>query len=93
MEFKPSKCQVVQVACYKKPIIAAHRLHGVIMEAVTCATYLGVDISSNLSWGSHIDRITGTANKTLGFIKRNIRTKMSGVREAAYTTLVRPQLE
>ena len=49
--------------------------------------------SSNLSWGSHIDRITGTAHKTLGFVKRNIRTKMSGVREAAYTTLVRPQLE
>ena len=52
-----------------------------------------MDISSNLSWGSHIDRITGTAHKTLGFVKRNIRTKMSGVREAAYTTLVRPQLE
>ena len=26
-------------------------------------------------------------------MKRNIKTKMSGVREAAYTTLVRPQLE
>ena len=31
--------------------------------------------------------------KTLGFIKRNVRTKMSRVREAAYKTLVRPQLE
>ena len=64
-----------------------------ILETVTCARYLGVDISSNLSWGSDIDRITGTANKTLGFIKINIRTKMSGVREAAYTTFARPQLE
>ena len=44
-------------------------------------------------WGSHIDWITCTAYKTLGFVKRNIRTKMSGVRQAAYTTLVRPQLE
>ena len=93
MEFNPSKCQVVQVTGSKKPINAAYRLHDVVLETVTCARYLGVDISSNLSWGSHIDRITGTANKTLSFIKRNIETKMSGVREAAYTTLVRPQLE
>ena len=93
MEFNPSKCQVVQVTGYKKPINAAYKLHGVILETVTCARYLGADISSNLSWGSHIDRITGTANRTLGFVRRNIRTKMSGVREAAYTTLVRPQLE
>ena len=75
------------------PPSAAYELHGLILETVTCARYLGVDISSNLSWGSHIDRITGTANRTLGFVRRNIRTKMSGVREAAYTTLVRPQLE
>ena len=93
MEFNPSKCQVVQVAGYRKHINVAYRLHGVILETVTCAWYLGVDISSNLSCGSHIDRTTGTANKTLGFIKRNIRTKMSGVREAAYTTMIRPQLE
>ena len=64
---------------------AAYKLHGVILETVTCARYLGVDISSNLSWGSHIDRITGTANRTLGFVRRNIRTKMSGVRETANT--------
>ena len=51
-------------------------------------------ISSNLSWCSHIDRITGNAHKTLGFLKRNIKTDMSCVyREAANTILVRPQLE
>ena len=93
MEFNPSKCQVVQVAGSRKPVSATYVLHGVALETVTCARYLGVDVSSNLSWGSHIDRITGTAHKTLGFVKRNIKTKMSGVREAAYTTLVRPQLE
>ena len=93
MEFNPSKCQVVQVAGSRKPVSATYVLHGVALETVTCARYLGMDVSSNLSWGSHIDRITGTAHKTLGFVKRNIKTKMSGVREAAYTTLVRPQLE
>ena len=53
----------------------------------------GVDISSGLSWNTHIDRITGTATRTLNFIQRNIRTKNKKVRETAYNTLVRPQLE
>lgn len=93
MEFNPSKCQVVQVTGSRKPISASYRLHGEVLETVSCAKYLGVDITYNLSWGSHVDRITNSANKTLGFIKRNVRAKMSGVREAAYNTLVRPQLE
>ena len=81
------------MASSRKPVSATYVLHGVVLETVTCARYLGVDTSSNLSWGSHIDRITGTAHKTHGFVQKNIRTKMSGVNEAAYTTLVRPQLE
>ena len=37
------------------------------------AKYLGVDISSCLSWNSNIDCITGYANRTLGYIRRNIK--------------------
>ena len=45
--------------------------------------------------GSHMDRVVNSANKTIGFVKRNIKAKMPGVREAAYmyNTLVRSQLE
>ena len=64
-----------------------------LLESVTYAKYLGVDISSDLTWNSHVDRITGNANRTLGFIRRNIKTKMPRVCETAYNTLVRPQLE
>ena len=73
MKFNPSKYRVVQVTCSRKPIHATYRLHGEILETVTCARYFGVDDSSNLSWGSHIDRITDTAHETLGFVKRNIK--------------------
>ena len=64
-----------------------------VLDIVTSAKYLGVDISGGLSWNSHIDRITGNANRTLGYIKINIKTKNTKVRETAYNTLVRPQLE
>ena len=93
MEFNPSKCQVVHVSGSKKPIKRDYILHGQILESVTCAKYLGVDISSSLSWNSHIDRIVSNANRTLNFVRRNIKSKMPKVRETAYNSIVRPQLE
>ncbi|MEW8546320.1 MAG: reverse transcriptase family protein, partial [Candidatus Thiodiazotropha sp.] len=93
MEFNPSKCQVVQVTGSRRPLNTSYTLHGQVLETVTCAKYLGVDISNGLSWNPHVDRIVGSANRTLGFIRRNIKTKMPRVREKAYNTLVRPQLE
>ena len=77
----------------RKAINTVYTLHGQILEVVTSAKYLGVDISSVLSWNSHIDRITGNANITLGYIWRNIKSKTQKVRETAYNTLVHPQLE
>ena len=49
MEFNLLKCQVVQVTGPRKPINAIYRLYGAILETVTYAKYLGVDVSSNLS--------------------------------------------
>ena len=93
MGFNPSKCQVVNVTGSKKPVNRDYILHGQVLESVTSARYLGVDIPGSLSWNPHVDRITGNANRTLGFLRRNIKTKMSKVRETVYNTLVRPQLE
>ena len=93
VEFNPPKCQVVQVTTSRKATDFSYIVHGHVLEVVSCAMYLGVDISNGLSWNSHIDRITSKANSTLGFIKRNIKTRNVRVRETAYNTLVRPQLE
>ena len=54
---------------------------------------LGVDISSNLKWNTYVNRITAKANRSLGFIRRNVKTKSAQIREMAYQSLVRPQLE
>ena len=40
-----------------------------------------VDISGGLSRNSHIDRINENANRILGYICRNIKTKNQKVRE------------
>ena len=68
MEFNPSKCQVVHVTGSRKMVKTDYVLHGQVLESVSCARYLGVDISSGLTWNSNIDSVTANANRTLGFI-------------------------
>ena len=92
MEFNPSKCQVVQVTTSRKTSIFSYILYSHVLEVVS-SRYLGVDISNGLLWNSYIDRMPSKAISTLGFIKRNIKTKNVRVKETAYNTLVRPQLE
>jgi hypothetical protein len=52
-----------------------------------------VDISENVTWDAHIDRISKEANQTLGFLRRNIKVKSQFIKSIAYQTLVRSQLE
>jgi hypothetical protein len=38
---------------------------------------MGVTISDDLKWESHINNICGKANKTLGFLRRNLNIEKS----------------
>ena len=69
------------------------RIHGQVLESVAGSKYLGVEISSNLSFNGHIQNITTSASRSLGFLKRNIRSRNPELREMAYKTLVRPLVE
>ena len=93
MEFNPSKCQVVHISRSRKPIKNKYTMHGQVLDSIDHALYLGVDISSDLNFSHHVNRITANASKSLGFLKRNIKTKHPGIREAAYKATVRPQVE
>ena len=62
MAFHPDKCNVISVTRNKKPIKLDHTLHGHTLDQVTKAKFLGVTISSDLKWGSHINNITKKAN-------------------------------
>ena len=63
-----------------------------MLDSVSSAKYLGVTISDDLSWSTHIGNITKSANQTPGFLKRNIRVHYKELKSVAYKTLVRPQL-
>ena len=92
-EFNPSKCVVMHITRARHPINSQYTMPNQTLDTVDTARYLGVDISGNLNFNQHINKITSNANKTLGFLKRNIRTKNADVRRAAYKSLLRPQVE
>ena len=93
MEFNPGKCQVIRITRSRSPIPTQYSLHGQTLEVVASAGYLGVDIANDLSWKPHISRITNNANKSLGFLRRNLKAKNPELRELTYKAIVRPQLE
>ena len=93
MEFNPPKCQVVHISRSRKPIKNKYTMHGQNLDSIDHARYLGVDISSDLNFSHHVNHITANASKSLGFLKRKIKTKHPGIRETAYTATVRTQVE
>jgi len=93
MEFNPDKCEVIRITKKRSPIITTYTIHGKNLSTVETAKYLGINISSDLSWNKHIDVITRKANNTLGFLRRNTYSCPPHVKESCYKTLVRPIVE
>ena len=50
MSFNPSKGQVLHITRAKCPIQTGYILHGIVLESVPSAKYLGITIADNLSW-------------------------------------------
>ncbi|CAH1248772.1 Hypp8402 [Branchiostoma lanceolatum] len=93
MAFNPSKCEVMSVPASRIPIIFPYTLHDHPLAKVSCTKYLGLHISSNLTWGKHVEATTSKANRTLGMLRRCLRISSTAAKERAYMALVRPVLE
>ncbi|KAK3085883.1 hypothetical protein FSP39_009995 [Pinctada imbricata] len=93
MAFHPDKCNVLSISKSKNPIKYDYKLHGQTLKHVNKAKYLGVTVQSDLKWNTHVNNITQKANKTLGFLKRNLNINSTSVKEQAYKSLIRPTLE
>ena len=52
-------------------IEASYTLEGTALENVDSIKYLGVTITNDLKWNTHINNICTKANRTLGFLRRN----------------------
>lgn len=93
MEFNISKCHIMHMHNKKSPIIQQYTMHGKPINTTKHHPYLGIELSSDLSWDNHINNITSKSNKVLGFIRRNLHNLPPHIKQQAYFTLVRPHLE
>jgi hypothetical protein len=64
----------MRVTNKKKTIDAKYQLHGHKLESVTSAKYLGLAFTNKLQWDQHINYITTKSNKTLGFLRRILKS-------------------
>ena len=93
MAFHPDKCTVLTVSQKKNPFKHDYILHNHKLELVSSAKYLGITLQANLKWSKHTDNIIANGNKSLGFLKRNLKTSCQNIKTQAYLALVRPKLE
>ena len=94
MRFQPVKCNMMQLTNKRSSKIQAnYTLEGTVLENVESIKYLGVTITNDLKWNTHISNVCTKANRTLGFLRRNLYSCPPDVKEAAYKGLVRPVLE
>uniref|UniRef100_A0A0K8RG16 Putative jockey ele1 orf2-h 1e-120-j 4 n=1 Tax=Ixodes ricinus TaxID=34613 RepID=A0A0K8RG16_IXORI len=63
------------------------------LEHVSSYKYLGIHFTDTLSWNDHIEYITSSALKTLGFLRRTLYLAPPKTKLLAYKTIVLPKLE
>ena len=90
MQFNATKCYIMSI---KKKTHKFYQLGGHILEQVDSNPYLGLQISEDLKWSTHISNITKKANSTIGFLRRNLQHCPKECRKNAYISLVRSVLE
>ena len=94
MRFQPVKCNMMQLTSKRiKKINASYTFKRTDLENVESIKYLRVKITSDLSWNTHVSNVCTKANRTLGFLRRNLHSCPQEVKEAAYKGVVRPVLE
>ena len=93
MSFNPSKCNTITITRKKTPLVSTYKLKDEPLENVKVASYLGVQIASDLTWHNQVAKVSAKGNKMLGFVRRNIKTTSKTSKMLAYQTLVRPSLE
>ena len=93
MKFHPLKCQVLRITNKRNPLQSSYTIDDHVLEKVESAKYLGVHIDSKLTFNAHINNIIKKVNSTRAFLGRNFSNWSRRIKEATYTTFVRPTVE
>ena len=93
MQFSVTECQTMRTTRKKEPASMDYYIDGRKLSPVINHPYVGVMLSNDLKWNSHVNSIVPKANRSLGFVKRNLYPCTETIKRSAYVTIVRPILE
>ena len=93
MSFNLDKCNIINVSRKINKIIHKYKLHEHELEIVNSTTYLGVELSKNLTWNRYIAKTCNTPTRTLSFLRRHLRVRNAQANILAYKGLVRATFE
>ena len=90
MRFNAKKCYILS---FRQKSSRFYQLDGEILQEVNSSPYLGITISNDLQWKTHITKIVKKAISTLGFLRRNLKYCPEECKRLSYIALVRSTLE
>ena len=93
MLFHPAKCVSLPITRCRSPLDYSYELNRHTRDSVSSAKYLGITIQQDMDWNNHINNVANKANRTLGFLRRNLKISSSAIKDRAYEAFVRPILE
>ena len=93
MKFNAKKCNIMRVSRSRKPLQHFYSLGSEILQEVSDAKYLGIQIDNKLDWNKHISTVAARGQSKLAFLNRNLKGCSKKLRDTAYISLIRPALE
>ncbi|MCG7875845.1 MAG: reverse transcriptase family protein, partial [Candidatus Thiodiazotropha endolucinida] len=93
MRFNAAKCHLLKITRQRMYLPTKYNINGSQLQEVSHHPYLGVELSSDLTWKNHISNITSKAHRILNLLRRHLYGCNQDVKNRAFTTLVQPHLE
>ena len=83
----------MRVSRSRKPLQHFYSLGSEILQEVSDAKYLDIQIDNKLDWNKHISTVAARGQSKLVFLNRNLKGCPKKLRDTAYIALIRPALE
>jgi hypothetical protein len=93
LNFNFEKCEVMRITHSKDLSLPEYYLSDKKLEVTDKFKDLGIMMTHNLAWSSHVHNITSKANRMLGLVKRAVGSSNLATFTLLYKALIRPILE
>ena len=82
------KCNIMRVSRSCKPLQHFYSLSNEILQEVSDAKYLGIQIDNKLDWNKDISIVAARGQSKLAFLNRNLKGCPKKLRDTAYNSLI-----